>query len=150
MSGLNLQKKATKDMADARGNLLSYLKERKDSKLSKRTSAKAQLLEIAREELKLKKASLTSIESSKGKHAATMQMFGENLKNLTHVISNGFGMLQGILSQPQSSANMFLQTQPPTYPTHNWGQSYPQTPVSGGSYERNASKTFQEIIYNNV
>ena len=99
--------KATKGTANARGNL-SYLKERKDSKLSKHTSAEGQLLDIAREELKLKKATLASIESSKEKRAATMQMFGENLQNLTHVISHGFGMLQGILSHPQSSANMFL------------------------------------------
>ena len=139
--------KATKVMDDARGNLLSYLKERKDSKLSKRTSGEAQLLDIAREELKLKKATLASIEASKEKHAATMQMFGENLQNLTYVISNGFGMLQRILSQPQSSANMFMQPQPPTYPTHNWGQSYPQTSVSGGNPKRNASRAFQDIVY---
>ena len=140
---------ATKDMASARRNLLSHLKEKKDSKLSKRTSAEAQLLDIAREELKLKKATLASIESSKQKHAATMQMFGENLQNLTSVISNGFGMLQGILSHPTNNPNMYLQPQPPTYQTHNWRQSYLQPPASGEHSQRKPNATFQEMIYDN-
>ena len=140
--------KASNDMAVARGNLLTYLREKTDSKLSKRTSAEAQLLDIAREELKLKKATLASIEASKEKHAATMQMFGENLQNLTSVISNGFGMLQGILTQP-SNTNMYLQPQPPAYPAHNWRQSYLQTSASRVNSKRNPSATFQEILYDN-
>ena len=54
--------------------------------VSKRTSVDAQLLDIEKEELKLKKATLPSIKSSQEKHAATVQMLGENLKNSTAAI----------------------------------------------------------------
>ena len=148
-SRYELSEKAPKDMALARRNLLSHLNEKKDSKLSKRTAADAQLLDMAREELKLKKAPLSSIQSSQEKHAATMQMFGEKLKNSTTVISNGFEMLQGILSHPTNNPNTFLQPQSLTYQTHNWGQSFFQPPASGESPALRPNATFQEILHDN-
>eukprot|EP00794_Sanderia_malayensis_P020624 gene20624-22659_t len=150
--------KPVKDMALARRNLLAHLKEKKDSKLSKRTSGDAQLLDIAREELKLKKATLASIESSKEKHAATMDMFGENFKDLTKVISNGFGMLQQVLSNVNSNPppNMFIQ-HPSPYPMHqnSWGPQYQQSqsceyqePLA--SFEKRRSQQQNTFMQDNI
>ncbi len=76
------------------------MKEQKDSKLAKRTSGEAQLLDIAREDLKLKKAMLSSIETSKK---------GEKFKTLTTILSNCFLMFQGLL------ANVYINPAPSRY-----------------------------------
>ena len=49
----------TKDIGERRKELLQFIKEKKDSRLTKRHSADTQLLDIAKEEVALKKEPLT-------------------------------------------------------------------------------------------
>lgn len=97
-----------KDMGEFRRNLVKHLQEKKDSKLTKRNAAEAQLLDTAKQEIALKKRGMDMMEESDKNHEKRMKKFEDSINNLTAVISNGFNMLQGLLQQP---APMFPQHQ---------------------------------------
>ena len=117
-----------KDMGNAKRNLIQHLKERKDSKLSKLFSVDAQLLDIANQEIKLKRRALEKMEEGEKKHEANMKMFAENMNTLPNVVSSGFGMLQrlmfqqnGFLNQPQMQCYRFP---PHSYQQNDWGMQF--------------------------
>ena len=93
-----------KDMAASRRSLIQHLKEKKDSKLTKRLSTEAQLLDTAKQEIAMKKRIMESIEESEKKHEQQMKTFTDSMNALTSVIGNGFAMLQGLM-QPQVQSN---------------------------------------------
>ena len=64
-----------KDMGKARRELLKNIKEKKDSKLTKRHSVDMQLLDAAKEEIALKKRALEMMENADKRHEETMQGF---------------------------------------------------------------------------
>ncbi len=94
-----------KDMGKARRELLKNIKDKKDSKLIKRHSVDAQLLDAAKEEIALKKRALEMMESADRTHAETMQSFLQSMNTMAASIWNEFTMLQGLLQQPRLSPN---------------------------------------------
>ena len=93
-----------KDMGTARRDLIKNMQEKKDAKLSKRLSTDAKLLDLAAQEIALKKRALQKIEEGDKKHGENMKIFADSMKSLTNVISNGLTMLQGMLN-PQPLQN---------------------------------------------
>ena len=93
------QRSTVKDMGEFRRNLIKHLQQKKDSKLTKRNAAEAQLLDTAKQEVALKKRGMDMMEESEKNHEKSMKKFEESINNLTAVISNGFNMLQGMFQQ---------------------------------------------------
>eukprot|EP00112_Aurelia_sp_Birch-Aquarium-sp1_P016380 Seg3708.3 transcript_id=Seg3708.3/GoldUCD/mRNA.D3Y31 product="hypothetical protein" protein_id=Seg3708.3/GoldUCD/D3Y31 len=99
------QKVTGKDMGQVRRNLIQHLKEKRDSKLTKRISTDAQLMDIAAQELKIKKQMLTRMEENDRRHEENMKVFADSMKSLAGIISQGFNMIQTIMLPP----NQFQQ-----------------------------------------
>ena len=103
-----------KDMGACRRDLLVHLKSKRDSKLTKRTSSEAQLLESTRQEITVKKRIVESIELAEKKHEEQMEKFNENMNSLTAVIGNGFAMIQMMMQNQinQQGPSHFVNQQP--------------------------------------
>jgi len=100
VSGIDVASKP-KSMKDKRRSLLEHLKRKKDEKLTKRLSVDAQLLDMAQQEIAIKRRAMEKMEEGEAKHEETMKMLTNNMTALTNVIANGFSMLQGLMYQPR-------------------------------------------------
>ena len=89
----------TEKAGEARHNLISHMRHKKDSRLTKRLSSNAQLVDIANHELELKKRIPEKVEEGDKRHEEHMKMSTKSMNSLTGAISNGFQILQGILGQ---------------------------------------------------
>ncbi len=85
---------APKDMSRVRWELVKNLKEKKDSRLTKRLSVETQLLDTAKQELALKRKILERVEELDQRNADEMKMFRESINALTTVIGSGLIVLQ--------------------------------------------------------
>ena len=104
-----------KDMEEFRISLVKHLQEKKDSKLTKKLAVDAQSLDIAKQELDLKKRGIEMMEEVEKQQEKRMKMFENSRNTLTAVMSNGFSMLQSMFQQPivappPHSNNTFMDT----------------------------------------
>ncbi len=95
------------------------------------------------------------MEEGDKKHEEYMKSFADSMKTLTDVISNGFGMLQGvmiqqngIMSQPQmprfnSFAQHGFQQQHPQ--PNNWGMQFP-THRNPNNQEYRGESLLREVV----
>ena len=104
------QKVTVKDMGQVRRNLIQHLREKRDGKLTKRISTDAQLMDIAAQELKIKKQMLTRMEENDRKHEENMKVFADSMKSLTGIISQGFIMIQTIMLPPNQFQQQPMQS----------------------------------------
>lgn len=121
------QKESIEKVGETRRNLIKHLKEKRDGKLTKRLAVDAQLLDIAKQEIALKKIAQEKMEEDQKQHNETMKMYAASMNSLTSVISNGFNMLQGFLNP-----NLHQQQQP------TYGTFHPTPNNSNANGSRNA------------
>ena len=69
------------------------IREKKDSKLTKRLSTDNQMLTIARDELQLKRKVIEQMEGTDKKHQKTMENLLQGVNTLTSALNNGFNLL---------------------------------------------------------
>ena len=84
-------------------NLIEHIKEKKDSKLIKSKSMDQLQLAMLKEELSLKKEMLSEIRQADKEHQQTMVKFAATMENLSHSVSNAFGMMSALLTRPGPS-----------------------------------------------
>ena len=123
-----------KNMAKVRRELARNLKERRDSRLTKRLSVEAQLLDTAKQEIALKKRALERIEELDANHKEEKKMFQESITTLTNTIADGFNMLHQV-----------MQSQVPIHPQPFYSYG-PQNFQRSGFVMDNRSKSFLNII----
>ena len=105
---------AVEKTVDARRNLISKLKEKKNSKLVKKTTTENGILALGHEELQLKKRMIDQLEKSEEKFMESMQSFTASLHSLSSTLQNGFNML-GMMMQQNHQHNQHLQHNHPQY-----------------------------------
>ena len=69
---------------------MKHLEEKRSAKLSKRLSTDTQRLDIAKQELQLKRQAVEKIEEGEKKHLKTSQTFAHSIFKLTKVICKSF------------------------------------------------------------
>ena len=70
-------------------NLISEIKEKKDSRLRKKLSTENQLLALRKEELSLKRKLIDKMDDSESKYQKTMETFADSLLSLSATINSG-------------------------------------------------------------
>ena len=84
-----------------RGDLLNTrLKGYRQKKLKRKLSVDAQLLNIAQEDMEIKKRIITKIEEMDKQQAENMKKMTLNMEQLTGSIVEGFAMLRQVMLQP--------------------------------------------------
>ena len=102
------QKRVVIDVTARQNNLLTHLKERRNARMTKRTSAEAQIIDITKEDLSIKKKMLEKLEEGDRKHDENMKVVNETMQSLTKVIEHGFTMMQQLMQQgPQFSPSQY-------------------------------------------
>ena len=81
-------------------NLIENIKEKKDSKLTKSKSMDQLQLAVLKEELSLKKKMLSEIRQAYKEYQQTMAKIATTMENLSHSVSNAFGMISALLTRP--------------------------------------------------
>ena len=97
VDGSNLQ------VTTSKRNLIEHIKEKKDSKLTKSKSMDQLQLAVLKEELSLKKEMLSEIRQADREYPQTMVKFATTMENLSHSVSNAFGMMSALLTRPGPS-----------------------------------------------
>ena len=127
-SELDFHTEPKKNMGEARRNLVKHLWTSRNSKLTKRISADAHLLDIAKEEIALKRKAMEKMDEADKRFENSIQGIANSMNSLTAAITGGFNLLQGMLNagpyqQPYQHTNPYMQ---------NYGQQRPnyggQTP----------------------
>ena len=95
----------TDQKKEDRRNLISHIKEKKDSRVTKKLSTENQLLALGKEELSLKRKMIEKMDESESKYQKTMETFAHSLSSLSATINSGFAMLGNILQQPSQAPN---------------------------------------------
>ena len=91
---------AVEKTSDTRRNLISKLKEKKSSKLTKKVTTENRMLALGQEKLQLKKRMINQLEKSEKKYTESMQIsFATSLNSLSSTMQNGFNML-GMMIHP--------------------------------------------------
>ena len=80
-------------------NLISKLKEKKNSKLTKKVTTENRMITLEQEELQLKKRMIDHLEKSEKKYTESMQSFATSLNSLSSTLQNGFNMLGMMMQQ---------------------------------------------------
>ena len=93
----------SKQVSTNRRKLIEHIKEKRDSKLTKSKSADQQHLTVIKEELSLKKEMLSEMKQMDKEYQQTMSRFASAMENLSHSVSNAFGMMGALLQTPQPS-----------------------------------------------
>ena len=136
-SELDFHTEQKKNMGEARRNLVKRLQTSRNSKLTKRISADAHLLDIAKEEIALKRKTMEKMDEADKRFENSIYGFensihgiANSMNSLTAAITGGFNLLQGMLNagpyqQPYQHSNPYMQ---------NYGQQRPdyggQTPYT--------------------
>ena len=105
---------ATNHRVDASRNLISKLKEKKNFKLTKKTTTENRMLALGHEEIQLKKRMIDKLEKSEEKYMESMQSFTASLHSLSSTLQNGFNML-GMMMHQNHQQNQHLQYNHPQY-----------------------------------
>ena len=92
-------KEAVEKTTDSRRNLISKLKEKKNSKLTKKVTTENRMIALEQEELQLKKRMIDHLEKSEKKYTESMQSFATSLNSLSSTLQNGFNMLGMMMQQ---------------------------------------------------
>lgn len=92
-------KEAVEKTTDSRRNLISKLKEKKNSKLTKKVTTENRMITLEQEELQLKKRMIDHLEKSEKKYTESMQSFARSLNSLSSTLQNGFNMLEMMMQQ---------------------------------------------------
>ena len=111
---LDLHTEPKKNMGEARRNLVKHLQTSRNSKLTKCISGDAQLLDIAKEEIALKKKAMEKIDEADKRFENSIQGIANSMNILTAAITSGFNALQGMLNagayqQPYRQGNPYMQ-----------------------------------------
>ena len=129
-SELDFHTEPKKNMGEARRNLVKHLQTSRNSKLTKRISADAHLLDIAKEEIAFKRKAMEKMDEADKRFENSIQGIANSMNSLTAAITGGFNLLQGMLNagpyqQPYQHSNPYMQ---------NYGQQRPdyggQTPYT--------------------
>ena len=120
-SELDFHTELKKNMSEARRNLVKHLQTSRNSKLTKRISADAHLLDIAKEEIALKRKAMEKMDEVDKRFENSIQGIANSMNSLTAAITGGFNLLQGMLNagpyqQPYQHSNPYMQ---------NYGQQRP-------------------------
>lgn len=91
--------KKVEKTTDSRRNLISKLKEKKNSKLTKKVTTENRMIALEQEELQLKKRMIDHLEKSEKKYTESMQSFATSLNSLSSTLQNGFNMLGMMMQQ---------------------------------------------------
>ena len=83
----------TEKVGEARHKVISHMRHKKD-RLTIRLSSNAQLVDIANQELELKKRILEKGEEGDKRHEEHTKMFTESMNSLTGAISKGSKFLK--------------------------------------------------------
>ena len=127
-SELDFHTEPMRNMGEARRSLIKHLQTSRNSKLTKRISADAQLLDIAKEEIALKRKAMEKMDEADKRFGNSIQGIANSMNSLTAAITGGFNLLQGMLNagpyqHPYQHSNPYMQ---------NFGQQRPdyggQTP----------------------
>ena len=113
--------KPKKSMGEARRNLVKHLQMSRKSKLTKRISADAQLLDIAKDDIVLKRKAMEKMDEADKHFENSIQGIANGMNSLTAAITGAFTSLQGMLNagpyqQPCQYRNPYMQ---------NYGQQRP-------------------------
>lgn len=89
---------STADQKEVDGrNLISKIKEKRVSKLTKKFSMENQSLAFGKEELFLKRKLIEKMDKCQSKYHKTMETFANSLSSLGATINAGFAMLGNVL-----------------------------------------------------
>ena len=104
-----------------RRNLIEHIQENRHSRLLKRMPVDTQLLNVAREDVALKKELIKSISEQDKENTETMRNFSATLNNLSQSISRGFtmmaSMMQQLIKQSKSEERELRASRQVTYPS---------------------------------
>ena len=84
-------------------NLIEHIQEKKDSKLTKSKSMVQLQLAVLKEEFSLKKEMLSEIRQADKEHQQAMVKLATTMENISHSVSNAFGMMSALLTRPGPS-----------------------------------------------
>ena len=118
---------------ERRLKIMEQLKDRKDKKINQKLSVDAQLLNVAKEELTLKRKLFESFEKDDTEFKEGMAKMSKTMESIGVSIQQGFGLLANLLNLPKQPSymqphnNQFPQTvQPPlTEPQYMYLSQYP-------------------------
>ena len=131
-------------MKDKRRGLLEHLKRKKDEKLTKCLSVDARLLDMAQQEIAIKRRAMEKMEEGEAKHEESMKMLTNNMTALTNVIANGFGMLQGLMYQPRFVIPPHLQG---NHGMTSYGQHQPPPTNDNASNETYTGESVMRRVF---
>lgn len=118
----SMVKEAVEKTTDTRRNLISKLREKKNSKLTKKVTTENRLITLEQEELELKKRMVDRLEKSEKKYTESMQSFATSFNSLSSTLQNGFNML-GMMLQQNNNQQYNIHPQ--------YQQRYQQQPNDG-------------------
>lgn len=118
-----------------RRNLLdAKLKGYKTEKLKRKLPAESQFLNLAQEELTIKKQLIEKMNAMDNEYSQNMNRLTSNMEKLSSSIADGFAMLRQMMIQPYGM--------PPAQPGHTY-QSYSMYPHPASSVGRHSSTSNQ-------
>ncbi len=85
-----LYQDAAAKTAKKRSEMVQFLKERKDEKLTKRLSTDPQLVDIAKDDVAIKKKAYERLDTVTEKYDMHMKAIADNMTALTSAVTNGF------------------------------------------------------------
>ena len=99
-------KEATEKTSNARRDLMTKLKEKKDSKLTKNISVENRMLVLWQQDIELKKMMIAYMDKADKKHTESMANFAASLQSLNTTLQSGFNLLGAMIPQNYQPDNM--------------------------------------------